>query len=168
MSEDDGYIRGARAAQPSVGRIVDILLVGAAVALCALAATLAVSGVAQNTRIERLRGDGVPVTVAVVGCQGLASGTGITASGFRCRGSFTYAGRTYTDMLGGTTALYQPGQLIGGITVRDRPYILATATSVGRSRASWHVFVVPAVLFCAAVGCGGVVVMVRRRRSFGK
>ena len=122
-----------------------------AVALLAVSVTLAVEAAGRDSRIDSLRAHGVPVTVRVTDCLGLASGTGITESGFTCRGSFTLGGRTYREVIDGTTALQPSGTTVDAVTVPGDPQILYTARAAAALRVSWTAFVPPGLLVVAAL-----------------
>ena len=70
--------------------------------LAVLVVVFTVAGVHKNSQINRLRHDGVPVTVTVTNCLGLMGGSGSNAAGYSCTGTFTIDGTRYTESLPGT------------------------------------------------------------------
>jgi hypothetical protein len=107
-----GYIRGAGGI-PVSGRRVGRIVIGCClVSLATLVVVLTIGAAGQNSRISRLQRHGVAVDVTVTSCFGIASGTGISATGFRCSGTFTLNGRSYTDVIGGTAAEYSIGEKV--------------------------------------------------------
>src|SRR5665213_2650707 len=89
-SPDDhvASLRGATAV--SVGRRAK--LVAGSLGLVALAAVLVVSFLSvtnDNARIDRMKANGIPVTVTVTNCRGNIGGSGSNSAGFTCRGDYT-------------------------------------------------------------------------------
>lgn len=148
----ESYIRGAGGVRVD-GRRVGGYILGFGVLILAVL-TVVFTGIAvhHNSRATSLKQKGVPVQVTVTGCVGLASGTGITGTGFTCRGSYTLAGRHYNEQIGGTASLFTVGQQISGVTVRDEPTVLYTAGSAQTMHSTWTVYVTPAVLLVVLVG----------------
>ena len=155
MSDDDGpddasYVRGARG---GLERRLAIRLMAAAVivALVALTLVLAFQAGRENSRLNRLHDDGIPVTATVSSCVAIASGTGITESGYRCRATYVMNGRTYSAVLGGTDALYSVGETVPAVVARTDPGNLSTADAVTRTHASWTAFIPAAIALLASV-----------------
>jgi hypothetical protein len=115
-----GYIRGSGAVVIEGRRIIAIVVIATLATLAVLAILLTIAAIEKNDRIDRLHHRGVAVDVTVTSCLGLASGTGITTTGYRCRGSFTLASRHYDEVIGSSNALLQPGTVVKGI-VDPRP-----------------------------------------------
>jgi hypothetical protein len=111
-----------------------------------------------------LQQHGVPVEVTVTGCVGLASGTGATEAGFNCRGTFTLAGHSYNEVIGGTTDLYPPGTTLQAVAVPGDPALLSTARAVANAHSSWEAFITPGILL-AVLLLAVVVIVWRTRRS---
>jgi hypothetical protein len=146
------YIRGAGGV-PVDGRRMARILVGLAVlVLSALTVIFTAIAIHHNSRITSLKQRGVPVQVTVTGCRAMASGTGITEAGFSCRGSYTLAGRPYTEPIGGSARQLTVGQKLAGVAVRDEPQVLYTVSSVTGSHSTWTVYITPALLLLAAAG----------------
>jgi hypothetical protein len=158
------YIRGAGGVEVGWRRIAAVLVGASVVVLLAFAIVLTVEAAQQNSRINSLRASGVPVDVTVSSCLGMASGTGITESGYQCRGTFTVGGHRYNEVIDGSTDLHAPGDTLRAVTVPSDPAILSTATAVAAMHASWTAFVVPAALFLAALLTIALVVRHSRAR----
>ena len=72
-----------------VGRVVVGLCL---LTLAVLVIVFTIAGVHKNSQINRLRHDGVPVTVTVTHCFALMGGSGSNAAGYSCTGTFTVHG----------------------------------------------------------------------------
>jgi hypothetical protein len=142
-----------------IGRAIAVLLLAA---LVVVAVVLAVAGAQKNNQIDRLRQDGVPVTITVSGCQGLLGGSGSNAAGYSCRGTFTAAGHRYTEGIPGNT-LYSPGTTIRAVRVPGDPALVTPLTILAAEQASWRVYLLPAVLLAAAALLLGLLLYSRRR-----
>ncbi len=155
------YVRGAAgAADPRRA----LRAAAAVVALCLVALTvaLAVDAVLGYRRAGRVAHDGVPVDATVAQCLGIASGTGITVAGYRCTGSFTLAGRSYTATVHGTSQRYESGQVLAArVDPRDPSNL-----SVARGDPSLVPFVAPAI--GAVLVLGWACVWAYRRARAGR
>ena len=154
-------LRGASVAVDArvVGRVVmAVCLVGLAV----LAVVLMVAGAHKNAQINGLRQHGVPVIDTVSACSGLLGGSGSNAAGYRCRGTFTIAGRSYTEDIPGNV-LYAPGSKVQVIADPDDPGLMTTPSVLATEHASSGVFILPAVLLVVLVVTVGALAL--RRRS---
>jgi uncharacterized membrane protein YecN with MAPEG domain len=145
-----------RAARVALGVVLGALLV--------VAAVLAVAGFHSNEQIDRLRNDGVPVTVTVTKCLGLLGGSGSNAAGYSCEGTYVLGGVRYTEPLPGST-FSPPGAKLRAIAVPGDPALVSPVSILDRQHASATVYIVPAVLFVVALGIAGAAVFVGRRRS---
>ena len=141
-----------------IGRAIGVLLL---VALVVVAVVLAVAGAQKNNQIDRLRHDGVPVTITVSSCLGLLGGSGSNAAGYTCRGTFTAAGHRYTEGIPGNT-LYPPGMTIRAVRVPGDPALVTPLTVLATEQASWRVYLLPAVLLAAAALLLALLVYSRR------
>jgi hypothetical protein len=137
------YIRGAGGVEVRGGTVARVIVGICLTALAILVILVSLETVRQHSRYSRLQRSGVAVDVTVTGCLGLASGTGITVAGYTCKGTFLLDGHRYTDVIGGTSQLYQPGQRIRAVADPARPAVLATPESVARTHWSWTAFVTP-------------------------
>jgi hypothetical protein len=133
------------------------------VALAILVVFFSVVGAHHNDQINRLRHDGVPVTVTVSTCQGLLGGSGSNAAGYSCRGAFTVSGHRYNEAIPGNS-FYAPGTTLRSVTVPGDPALLSPARSVAAEHASWKVFILPGVLLVVLLLLLGVL-LARRRRA---
>jgi hypothetical protein len=156
------YIRGGGGVEVSRHRVAAMTVAGAVSLLLILAVILTVGAAEQRSRIDLVRRSGVPVDITVSSCLGMASGTGITASGFRCRGTFTRGGRTYDQVIGGLIDNRAHGDVLQGVSVPSDPTIVYTAVAAAQLESSWTVFLTPALLFVLAAG---IVLSANRRNS---
>lgn len=148
MTTDEGvdYFRGGGGVKVEGRRVASVLVGLATLTLAVFVVVLGVVGYQQNSRIDRLRQHGVPVEVTVTGCLGIASGTGITESAYRCRGSFSLDGRRYNEVIGCSSALLAVGQQVQAKAVRDDPSVLSTMQAVRTSGSSWTAYLTPLIL----------------------
>ena len=143
-----------------IGRAIAVLLLAA---LVVVAVVLAVAGTQKNNQIDRLRQDGVPVTITVSSCLGLLlGGSGSNAAGYTCRGTFTAAGHRYTEGIPGDT-LYPPGTTIRAVRVPGDPALISPLTVLATEQPSWRVYLLPAVLLAGAALLLVLLVYSRRR-----
>ncbi len=139
-----------------------------AICLAALAATAVVlffAGIQKNAQITRLRQHGVAVEVTVSGCLGLMGGSGSNLAGYECKGTFTLAGRRYSDPIPGTV-LYPPGARLRAVAVPEDPELLSTPRALATEHTSWRVFILPTVLLVILALLVGAMVM--KRGSIGR
>jgi hypothetical protein len=128
---------------------------------------LTVIAAEQNSRISRLQSHGVAVNVTVTGCLGMASGTGITESGYQCRGTFTFDGHQHNDVISGSDVLLPVGQTLGAETVRGDPSILYAAGAAATMRSSWKAYALPAILLVVLIAAV-ITWFVLRSRWYGR
>ena len=146
------YIRGAGGVTLDSRRVL-VVVVGSCLAIvAAVAVALGIAAVEQNSRNTHLKQHGVAVDVSVTSCIGVLSGTGVTVASFDCRGTFTLAGRAYTDAIRGSTAPLATGAIVKGVTDPHNPSVLSTTQSVANAHPSWRAFILPVVLLVIAVG----------------
>jgi hypothetical protein len=138
-------LRGA-GVDVDVRRVLPFVVGACLVALATAVVTLTVAGLQKNDQINRLHRHGVVVDATVSGCIGLMGGSGSNLVGYDCRASFTLDGHHYDEPFAGN-ATPAPGSRFRAVTVPGDPALLATVTAVAGERASWRVFVLPAVLF---------------------
>ncbi|MCW2522818.1 MAG: hypothetical protein JWO63_1153 [Frankiales bacterium] len=155
--DEVGYLRGAQAARVDRKRVSATLVALLAITLLTLVIVLTFQAVTTNLRLRELRAHGTPVQATVTGCVGMASGTGITAAGFSCRGSFQLDGRSHNATIRGTDQLYPPGQSVAAVADRVDPTVLYLGTDPSRFDWSWRVFLAPAIcLLCLLCLCAGL------------
>ncbi len=153
------------------GNTVDIdvrrlgkVIVGVCVAtLLILVIVFTIVGAHNNNQINRLRHDGVPITVKVTGCQGLLGGSGSNGAGYACTGTFTFEGGRHTEAIPGT-AFYAPGSTLRAVVVPGDPALMTPVSVLVGEHASWRAFILPAVLLLVLVLLVAAVLL-RRRRS---
>jgi hypothetical protein len=118
------YIRGA-GGDPATGYALGrrLGLIGM-VAIALLAAAIVVGFERQHARDGVLAQARVPVHAIVTGCRGLASGTGITVTGYRCTAGFELDGRDYVDRVDGTQRLLPTGAVVAARTDPSHPSVL--------------------------------------------
>lgn len=153
-------LRGARV-EVDVGRAARVVSGLCLAAIAVTAVILLIAGIQKNQQITSLQQNGVPVGVTVSNCIGLMGGSGTNVAGYACTGTYTVNGHLYKQAIPGTT-LHQPGSIIQGVTVPGDPGLLSTPGQVAGDRASWRVFIAPAVLLVGLVVLVGIVI---RRRS---
>jgi hypothetical protein len=100
----------------------------------------------DNARIDRLKSDGVSVTVTVTSCVGNIGGSGSNAAGYTCRGSYRVDGTHYEEVIGSKTSQSSAGTTVRGVADPNRPSTVELASTVARSKSSGSVYVVPSVL----------------------
>lgn len=130
MTLAEPYIRGAGPRPVSGRRLVAVLCAVALVAVAIVGGLLAASTAGEAAQGRLLRTHGVDVDAVVTGCVGLASGTGITASAFRCRATFRLGARHYTALLRGSATLRPTGQLVRCRVLVGNPASLTLAAAI--------------------------------------
>ena len=131
-------------------------------ALIVTGLVLLVAGLNTNDQINRLRSQGVPVSVTVTACIGLIGGTGGQGAGYSCTGTYRVDGTQYRQTIPGTAAFHQVGSTIAGVVVPADPKLLSTPDQVASQHASWRVAIIPGVLILVAV-VGGLALLRGRR-----
>jgi hypothetical protein len=147
VDEPTGYVRGAAGFDVDSRKVVRLVVRFIVVLLAVLAVVLTVQAVHQNSLNRRLQSRGVPVSVVVTHCLGLATGTGITSEGYDCTGTYVVDGQRYSHVIGGSSDLFQPGQKVAAIADPRDPTLLATVRSVATTPARWKGFISAAVTF---------------------
>jgi hypothetical protein len=167
-ARDDGPVTTLRGAGVDVDprRAAQLVVAVCVVALAVGAVILLIAGIQKNDQADNLRHHGVTVAVTVTGCSGLLGGSGSNAAGYACRGTYTLDGHHYQQDIPGS-ALLKPGSVIHGVTVPGDPGLLSTPSLVASQRASWTVYIAPAVLFVAFGLALWLLVVLRRRRGRG-
>ena len=105
-----------------------------------------ISAAHDNSRIERLKTNGVPVVVTVTSCVGNIGGSGSNASGYTCRGAYRVKGVSYQEIIGSKSTLSSVGSTVQGIADPERPSTIELASAVARSSTSPSAYVVASVL----------------------
>ena len=158
-----GMLRGAdvRVDPRVAGRVaLSICFVG----IFALAIALAVAGATKNGQISALRSRGVPVEIRVQNCIGLMGGSGSNVAGYACTGAFSLDGGRYVVAIPGDQ-LYPVGSNVRAVSVPSDPRLISTRAILAGERASWRVFIIPAVLFLLLAAIAAALLRRRSARS---
>jgi hypothetical protein len=143
------------------GNVIAGIVAGA---LLALSITFFVTGAQHNATISDVEAHGVRVAVTVTACTGQLGGSGSNAAGYSCRGGFTVDGKRYTATLADNVA-HGAGSRVVEVTSSQDPGHLVTVSAWRTDRASWRVFILPAVLALAGLMVTAALVgSIRRRR----
>jgi hypothetical protein len=138
--DEPAYVRGAGIA---ISRARAIRIIGGFVvaSLLALTIVLGLQAHSANTRYQRLHSSGVPVAVTVKGCLGVIGGTGVTETYYRCTGTFTYAGKEYTEEILHMPDLHRPGSIVSAVVdPHDVTNLsLASAVAAGHDNAAEYI-----------------------------
>jgi hypothetical protein len=126
------------------GPVIRVIVIAVLLALVAIAIALAISAAHENSRVDTVRHRGVPVQVAVTGCQGISSGVGMGIEYWECRGTYSLAGRSYNEVIGGSRARLATGQLVAAVAVPGQPRLLSVAAAGTHS--DWKPYLAPIVL----------------------
>ena len=149
--DDASYLRGVRVADVDTGRVVRVLVVVVLIGLIVLAGVLTVSATSQSSRLSKLRDHGVPVALTVTGCLAISSGIGMSVEYWDCRGSYTLGGHRYNELIGGSRAHLDDGQVVEAIAVPGEPALVSLSTSVSQPRSSFTPYVTPIILAALSV-----------------
>jgi hypothetical protein len=143
---DTTYIRGGGGVEVDTGRVVRFVVACCVLVLVGVVIDMTISAADQNSRVTRLRHQGVPVEVTVTGCVGYGSGIGQGVVYYTCRGTYGFGGRRYNEVIGGIRNDLAVGQTLRAVTVPGHPALVSTADSVARTSSSWTAYVTPIVL----------------------
>jgi len=130
--------------------------------LAVLVIVFTIAGFNNNSQINRLHHNGVPVTVTVSGCSGLLGGSGSNVSGYSCKASFSIDGHHYSESLPGT-AFHRPGDSVQALVVPSDPALVSPLSVERAQHASASVYVLPGVLLVVFLLLAGFVYWWRRR-----
>ncbi len=164
MSEP-AHLRGVRVVEGDAARPVRVLVGLALVGLAVLTIILTISAATQNSRMDRLRQHGVPVTATVTGCLGVGSGVGMGIEYWQCRGSYTLDGQEYNAVIGGSRAHVPDGQAVTAIAVPGDPASLTAASVVAHSHDSRTPYVTPVILGAVTIAGSVWAILWFRRRG---
>ncbi len=142
-----------------VGRVVVALLLAG---LAVLVVVLFVAGAHRNAQITGLKQHGVRVEDSVDACTGLLGGSGSNPVGYRCWGTFTIDGHSYTEDIPGNV-LRASGSRVQAIADANDPGLVSTPGVLASEHASAGVFILPAALLVVLLATVGVLAL--RRRS---
>lgn len=136
----------------------------ALVAVLALAIVLGLQARNENARSSHLQQHGISVPATITNCVGLASGTGITNTGFQCHATFFLNGHTYSALLRGTTALYPVGQTVAALVDPRHPQDLLAAQAARTNNPSWMAYL-PCALTLLVLALLTTLATLRRQRA---
>jgi hypothetical protein len=134
------YVRGGAGLPASTGRVLRVALYAIVISLVGVTIGLGIVGAHHQSRSQRLRAHGVPVTITVTGCLGLVSGTGITPSNYICHGSFTLDGHHYDEVIHGSPTVLRTGQRLAGVDDAGSPSDLTLAGKAGSAQSTWQIY----------------------------
>jgi hypothetical protein len=126
------------------GPVIRFIVFAVLLALLAVTVALTISAVRENSRVDTLRHQGVPVQVTVTGCQGISSGVGMGIEYWQCQGTYSLDGRSYNEVIGGSRALLRAGQIVPAVAVPGQPRLLS-ATAAG-THSDWKPYLSPIIL----------------------
>ena len=150
-ADEVDYLRGSGGIRVDGRRLTLVVLGSVIVVMAVLVAVTGIDAARHNSRISRLQSRGVPVAVKVTSCLGLASGTGITETGFQCRGNFALEGRTYNEVIGGSSVLIPAGTTVHAVVVPGEPTSLSTKETAARKDAAWKSYITAGVLLLITI-----------------
>jgi hypothetical protein len=165
MSNDttSAYIRGGSVGTIDRGRLLRWVAGLCGSCLLILAIALGWQTTHNMSQIRALRDHGIAVKATVTHCLGIASGTGITATGYLCTAAFTVDGTRHADTLTGTALQYPPGSTLDAFTDPNDLGVLRMAADVNASHPVLPQFVAPALMLLGAVAL--LVLALPRRRT---
>ena len=166
---DAAYIRGGGGVEVDARLVVRVVAALGILALVGTAVALTVSAASANSRIDRLRHRGVPVTAVVSGCLAIGSGIGMGIEYWQCRADYTLSGHRYNEVIGGSRTLLDRGQTVQAVAVPGEAASLSTTAFVAKKRSAWTRYMVPIVLGAvAATVTLGLLVWSRRSGREGR
>jgi hypothetical protein len=118
------------------------------VTLAVLGVVFFVIGIHKNDQITSLKQQGVAVEDTVDSCSGLLGGSGSNPVGYRCWGTFTVDGHSFTKDIPGNV-LRASGTKVAAIADPAEPGLITTASALDSEHASASVFIVPSALLGA-------------------
>lgn len=158
------HMRGVRVVAVDTFRVVQVLVVVVLVALLAVAVALAASAASQNSRLDQLQHQGVPVEMTVIGCQAISSGIGMSVDHWECRGTYGLGGHRYNEVIGGSRAHLRDGQSVRAVAVPGHPTLVSTTTNASQNRSTWTPYITPVILTLLSVtGLVGLMLWRKRR-----
>jgi hypothetical protein len=165
-ADDVDYLRGSGGVRVDGRRLTLVILGSVILVLAVLVVVTAIDAARHNSRVSRLQDRGVPVAVRVTSCLGLASGTGITETGFQCRGTFTVDGRAFNEVIGGSSILIPTGTTVHAVVVPGEPSSLSTKETAAGKEAAWKSYITAGVLLIVTIllAVGWLLLRARWRR----
>ena len=83
---------------------------------------------------------------------------------WQCQGSYSLAGRSFTEVINGSRSLLDAGQQVQAIAVPGQPALLSTVAAVRKSQSSSGQYLAAAALGAAAVVIAAGWILFNRRR----
>ena len=158
------YIRGAGGQQTTDRRVGQITAWLCLVVVLATAVGLGFSAIRHDRQVSDLHSKGVPVIATVTSCLALASGTGVTADGFRCTATYSYAGQQHSEVLHNSYLQYARGQSVAAIVDPSHPGTVSLASAVEHRGSRSKPFITPiALLVCFVLGSAAMIRFQRKR-----
>jgi hypothetical protein len=143
-SEGGDYVRGVRIGDMEATPVIRVIAIAVLLVVLAIAVALTIGAAHENSRVNLVRHRGVPVQVTVTGCQGISSGVGMGIEYWECRGAYTLGGQSYNEVIGGSRARLQTGQIVPAVAVPGHPGLLSTGAA--RAHSSWKPYLAPIIL----------------------
>jgi hypothetical protein len=144
MAAQEGDDRGA-APGTDAQRVRRVIVIAGLLILAVLVIVLTVEAEESNSRRGSLQHHGVLVDVTVTSCLGESAGMGDHVNGYRCQGSFTLDGRSYTDEIAGTSAKYAIGKVVTAVVDSADRSTLSTTASVSSTPPAWKAYIGAAI-----------------------
>lgn len=138
-------LRGPQAA--SMGR--SFWRIAGAICLVLVAVAILVSFLSvrnDNARLERMRANGIPVTVTVLNCVGNIGGSGSNAAGYTCHGRYRLDGTTYHEIIGAMTTFWTSGSEVKGVVDPSQHSTVMQASALESRRTSPKSYLVDELL----------------------
>ncbi len=126
------------------GPVIRVIAIAILLALLAITISLTISAATENSRVDTVRHRGVAVPVTVTGCQEISSGIGMGIEYWECRGTYSLAGRSYNEVIGGSRARLPTGQIVPAVAVPGQPHLLSAPAAEPHS--NWKPYLAPIIL----------------------
>lgn len=160
---DVSSLRGAEA-QHLGGRFWFVVSVLVGIVIAVFIVVSFIDAVNDNVRMDRLKTEGVSVTVTVTSCTGNIGGSGSNAAGYTCFGKYNVDGVRYHEVIGSKTTSSPAGSTVRGVADPSHPSTVVLASAVARSSTSDSRYIVPAILAVLFIAFSIIIVRVRRSR----
>jgi hypothetical protein len=155
-------LRGAEAA--SLGR--HFWLRAATVGLVVFAVAIALSFAStlnDHSRVDRMKADGVPVSVTIANCVGNMGGSGSNVAGYVCRGTYAIEGVKYNEIISSMTTFASPGARVSAIADPSQHGYVALASAIRHASSSSAAFVVLIILTVVLILLAALLFRLTRR-----
>jgi hypothetical protein len=168
------YVRGAGGVVLPTRRVLAVVLALIAAALTVVTLAVLIVDLQHTEHRRALARNGIRVDVTITGCVANASGTGITESGFTCRGRYEVGGKVYDQVMHGSSEQLPVGIETLAVTSSVRPTELYSLGSIRGDLSYRSALIVPMILaglLLLTLGCEFATLRTapnRRRFSVGK